>query len=114
MRLDVLRVLPNFSKYAEKLRAKLNTILPNGYTLERLRGIEFWHTQAQRSEFDNERYMWGLPDGLLEALHYDGVQVALLLSNSELWLRSDLCRLQEILKLPTTERIRLAEMERQF
>lgn len=48
--------------------------------------------------------MWGLDIDELDQIEYRGQKISKL-SAEELWLRSDLCRLQKLIGVPTTEAV---------
>lgn len=70
-------------------------------TIDELGGVNFWHNQQTRADYDSEDVMWGLDFMPLETIKYKGAFLVNKYSNEELWLRSDLCRLQKLLKIPT-------------
>jgi hypothetical protein len=100
--LNVIQWMPNFTKYNEKLKDKLLPILPDYSSLAQLGGIEFWNAQKMGVENDTEDAMWGLNLQRLETIEYMGKRITNSCSRPELWLRSDLCRLQKLLTVPTT------------
>jgi len=51
--------------------------------------------------------MWGLKEQNLDELVYQGKKVQRTLSKPGLWARSDLCRLESLLQLPTFDKINL-------
>ena len=53
-------------------------------------------------ENDTEDAMWGLNLQRLETIEYMGKRITHSFSRPELWLRSDLCRIQKLMTVPTT------------
>jgi len=106
LKYKILEWFPNFVKYYESdiFKFKLEDILPNHSTLSQLNGIEFWQTQMLNVDYDTEADMWGLENQELSQIEYKDYKV-IDYQKPYLWLRSDMCRLEKLLDVPTVRAV---------
>lgn len=109
LRFKVLNWLPNFVKYSDEeyLMRQIAAILPDTRDVNMLGGTNFWYAQKLQIENDGEQAMWGLEREDLAEIEYRGEPIIQSYHISALWLRSDLCRLNKLLDIPTVMAVEL-------
>jgi len=105
----VLHVLPNFSKYADSFKPELDQLLP-GRNSNISDYNDLWHTQAKRLDHDSDTDMWGLNGFRPDEIIYNGKSIEQSCSREKLWLRSDLCRLTDLIRVPTVDRCEIEKL----
>ncbi len=89
-------------------------ILPNSTDLMTLGGTNFWHAQKLQVDYNDEQAMWGLERDDLADIQYRGEPLLQKYHISALWLRSDLCRIQKLLDVPTNIAVDLEQTQIQL
>ena len=97
--------MPNFPKYKDLYQHQLLPIVPN-FTTNLLGGIYLWTEPIQGVE-----NMWGLDNKDLSEITYKGEKI---IFQEMLWIRSDMCRLQQLLDVPTQTAVQVESMKAKF
>jgi hypothetical protein len=110
----VLQWFPNWVKYAEAdhFRPKLFDIMPDHRNIHDVGHINFWQAQMLAVDKDAEKDMWGLDKEELAEIEYKEDKIVDSCDRTMLWLRSDMCRLEKLLDVPTVNAVQAYSLKK--
>ena len=109
--------MPNFHKYGfhEGFEDGIRFITED-YILNKNDDGLFWHKQEVAQHFDSEKdRMWGITaESTCDTITYNGRTLRAKYTQPELWLRSDLVRLEKIFNVATPDKCDLEFIQKRY
>ena len=108
--------MPNFQKYgfSSEFQEGIRYITEDK-VLKQEEEATFWEKQEISQHFDEESLMWGItPRTNPDTIFYNNDSLRMKYTKKELWLRSDLVRLEKIFKVATPEKVELQSIKKSY